>query len=135
MFNWHLKLQRLFQVLGRHLTKALPGFLQNLRGFGSPHKQLAVTCQTLHKQLTTADNSFQTKDKAWKTYAKALLLAQRCDSEALLRSADRSELIQVIVKFDPLFEEQVPDSSFPAKRILSVLLKAEPLTAQALDAA
>jgi molecular chaperone DnaK len=126
MFNWRLKLQRLFQVLGRHLTRALPGFLQNLRGFGSPHKQLAVTCQTLHKQLTTADNSFQTKDKAWKTYAKALLLAQRCD---------REELIQVIVKFDPLFGEQVPSSSFPAKRILSVLLKAEPLTAQALDAA
>ncbi|HEY9633558.1 MAG TPA: hypothetical protein V6D14_09140, partial [Coleofasciculaceae cyanobacterium] len=126
MFNWRLNLQRLFQVLGRPFTRALPRFLQKLRVFGSPRQQLAVTCQTLHKQLTTDSNSGQAQEKAWTTYAKALSLAEQCD---------REELIQVIVKFDPLFGEQVPSSSFPAKRILSVLLKAEPLTAQALDAA
>ncbi len=127
MFNWHLNLQRLFQVLGKHLTRTLPSFLRKrIPGFGSPHQQLTVTCQTLHKQLTTANPSDRAKEKAWKTYGKALSLAEQCDY---------SQLIQVIVQFDPLFGEWQPNSSFRQERSLSVLLKAQSPTAQALDAA
>ena len=117
MFNSRLNLQRLFQVLYRPLTR----LLRNLWGFGEPRKQLAKTCETLQKQLAMP----QARDKAWKTYEKALSLAKQCSYE---------ELVQVILKFDPLFGETVPNSSLSVGQALSWMLEAKPQTAQKLDA-
>lgn len=67
----------------------------------------------------------QAKDKAWKTYEKALSFARQCSCE---------ELLQVILKFDPLFGESIPNSSLSVGQALSFLLEAKPQTAQNLDA-
>ncbi len=117
MFNSRLNLQRLFQALYRPLTR----LLRNLWGFGEPRKQLVKTCETLQKQLARP----QGRDKAWKTYEKALSLARQCGCE---------ELLQVILKFDPLFGESVPNSSLSVGQALSFLREAKPQTAQNLDA-
>ncbi|NEU80985.1 hypothetical protein [Nostoc sp. UIC 10630] len=68
----------------------------------------------------------QAKDKAWKTYEKALSFARQCSCE---------ELLQVIFKFDPLFGESVPNSSLSIGQALSFLIETKPQTAQNLDAA
>lgn len=96
--------------------------LRRLQGSEKPHQQLVKTCETLQRQLATS----QEKNKAWKTYAKALSLARKCD---------RTELTQIIFNFDPLFGEQSPSSMLPFGQALSFLLEAKPQTSQNLDAA
>ncbi|MBR8838600.1 MAG: Hsp70 family protein [Stigonema ocellatum SAG 48.90 = DSM 106950] len=96
--------------------------MRNLWGYGEPRKQLAKTCETLQKQLAIP----QARDKAWKTYGKALTLARQCGCE---------ELLQVILRFDPLFGEEETSSSLSVGQALSVLLEAKPQAAQNLDAA
>jgi|688.fasta_scaffold48285_2 molecular chaperone DnaK len=117
MFNLRLNLQRLFQVLYRYITR----LLRNLWGFGNPRKEFAKTCETLQKQIAIP----QAKDTAWKNYEKALSLARQCSCE---------ELLQVIFKFDPLFNDPVPNSSLSVGKALSFLLDVKPQTAQTLDA-
>jgi molecular chaperone DnaK len=117
MFNLRLNLQRLFQVLYRYITR----LLRNLWGFGNPRKEFAKTCETLQKQIAIPE----AKDKAWKNYEKALSLARQCSCE---------ELLQVILKFDPLLDNPVPNSSLSVGKALSFLLDVRPQTAQTLEA-
>ncbi len=103
-------MRRVLQVLQRFWNK-----LWGLR------ERLARTCATLQKHLDNQD-----KDKAWTTYAKALSLASQCD---------RTEVIQIVVRFDSLFDDQVFSSSISVGRALSTLIDAIPQTTQSLDAA
>lgn len=117
MSNAWLKVKRLFLVLFRPLL--IP--LRWLQGFGNPCQQLARTCETLQRQLAAS----QEKDRVWQTYIKALSLARRCD---------RTQLAQVILKFDPLLDRQHSDST-TIQQALSCLLETKPQNSQSLDAA
>ena len=91
------------------------------RRWSDPDRRLAKTCETLQRHLANP----QDRKKACRTYAKALLLALKCD---------RSKLAQIVLQFDPLFDEQDIASS-AIGRALSFLLEAQPQTSQNLDAA
>lgn len=110
MANWNLSWRRVLQVLERFWNK-----LWGLR------ERLAKTCTTLQKQLDDRDWG-----KAWMTYAKALSLASQCDALSV---------IQIVVRFDPLFDNQVFSSTISVGRALSILMDATPQTTQGLSAA
>ncbi|MEG4407037.1 Hsp70 family protein [Microcoleus sp. MON2_D5] len=110
MANWNLSIRRIVQVLKRFWNK-----LWGLR------ERLARTCTTLQKQLDDRE-----RGKAWTTYAKALSLASQCDALSV---------IQIVVRFDPLFDNQVFRSTIPVGRALSILIDTTPQTTQGLNAA
>jgi molecular chaperone DnaK len=108
----------LFQTLCRPLVR----LFRKLLGLEKPHKQLARTCETLQQQLATS----QERGQVWQTYTKVLSLARKCD---------RDELTQVVLRFDPLLDQQSSSSTLIIGQALSSLLEAKPQTSQSLDAA
>jgi molecular chaperone DnaK len=118
MSSWHLNFKKLFQILCKPFIR----FFTKFQALGDPHTQLKKTCEMLQNQLKAP----QHREIAWRTYAKALLLARRCD---------RINLIQVIHQFDPLFGEYNPRAELSVGQALSFLLDAKPQSSQNLDAA
>ncbi|MBD2138498.1 Hsp70 family protein [Anabaena sp. FACHB-1237] len=118
MFNWHLNLPRLFQMLSS-IVKRL---WKKLGGDKEPHQQLTKTCQILKNQLAIDE----TKNKVWKNYEKALSLARKCSCE---------EVLQVISRFDSHFTEAVPNIGLSIGQTISFLVDTRPQTSQNLDAA
>lgn len=118
MSNWHLKVKSLFKTVCRPLVR----LLRKLLRLEKPHQQLARTCESLQQQLATS----QDKRQVWQTYTKALSLAKKCD---------RTELTQVILRFDPLVNQHSSGSTLILGQALSSLLEAKPQTSQSLDAA
>jgi len=119
MSNWCLKVKNLFQTLYQLLVKLFRKLLGRLE---KPHQQLTIICETLQQQLATD----QEREKVWQTYTKALSLARRCN---------RSELTQVILRFDPLIAQPSSGSTLILGQVLSSLLEAKPQTSPSLDAA
>jgi molecular chaperone DnaK len=118
MSSWYENLKRLFQVLHRSLVS----FLSKLQGLKEPEKQLQKTCEILQQQLAHP----RTRDKAWQTYTRALLIAKKCNS---------AELSQIILRFDSYFDQHTPISTPIVGQSLSFLLEAKPQISQHLDAA
>jgi len=139
MSNWYLKIKSRFQALCWSLVRLLrqvlglrkpnnsasetlqPDSKRQSANSGS-YDQLAKASEALQRQLDTPEE----REKIWRTYAKVLLLARKCD---------RNELAQVILKFDPLLGEQTPNTNLDVGQVISFLLESQPQTPQNLDAA
>ena len=117
MLNWRFKIESLVQTLCRPLVR----LLKRLLGLEKPRRQLSRACETLQQQLATS----QERGQVWQTYTKVLSLARACD---------RDELTQVILRFDPLLDQQSSSSTLMIGQALSSLLEAKPQT-PSLDAA
>ncbi|MCT7993152.1 Hsp70 family protein [Laspinema olomoucense] len=106
-----------------------------LKAVGNPLPQLRRSCQSLEQLLALENPSYTDREKIWKTYAQVLDCAARCDAVGHYTSGNGSHLIQVIQEFEPRLGELPATGTFSAKRSLRILLKRDPVTAQALNAA
>ncbi|MCT7958533.1 Hsp70 family protein [Laspinema palackyanum] len=106
-----------------------------LKGVGNRFQQLRRSCQSLEQLLALETPSYPDREKIWKTYAKVLDRAAKYDALGRYSTGDSSQLIQVINQFEPRLGKLPPTGTFSAQRSLRILLKRDPVTVQALDAA